>query len=105
MKLEHPYLIQPIDSFSPRIGELVVMMSYARYTTLAAAHDLNREQLDARPNGVSNSVGMLLAHIAAVEAWYQAYTFEGKEEPWDGPATFWVTWAGSTSKAMTSSTT
>ena len=30
---------------------------------------------------------MLLAHIAAVEAWYQAYTFEGKEAPWESPAT------------------
>ena len=87
MKLERPYLVQPLDAFSPRIGELVVMMTYTRDVTLWVSRKLTQEQLDARPNGVGNSIGMLLAHIAAVEAWYQAYTFEGKEEPWEGPAT------------------
>ena len=86
MTLEHPYLVKALDDFSPRIGELVVMMSYTRDTTLWAVHELTQEQLDARPHGVTNSIGMLLAHIAAVEAGYQAVTFGHGEETWDSPA-------------------
>ena len=86
MKLERPYLVKELGDFSPRVSELVVMMSYARDTTLWAARKLTQAQLDARPNGVSNSVGMLLAHIAAVEAGYQAVTFGDREETWDSPA-------------------
>ena len=79
MKLEHPYLVRPLDGFSPRIGELVVMMSYARTATLWVSRELTQEQLDARPDGFSNSVGMLLEHMAAVEVYYQVHTFEDRD--------------------------
>ena len=79
MTVEHPYLVQPLDGFSPRIGELVVMMNYARMATLWVSRDLTQEQLDARPNGFSNSVGMLLEHMAAVEVAYAASTFENRD--------------------------
>ena len=80
MNVEHPYLVQPLDGFSPRIGELVVMMSHARYTTLAAVRNLTVEQLDARPNGVGNSIGMLLEHMVAVEVAYSDITFENRTD-------------------------
>lgn len=86
MELKQPYLVHPLESFSPRISELVVMMSYARMTTLRAVHNLSQEQLDARPNEVTNSTGMLLAHMAAVEVGYGVHTFEARDYEWDSPA-------------------
>ena len=41
VKLERPYLVQPLDGFSPRIGELVVMMTYTRDATLWVFRKLN----------------------------------------------------------------
>ena len=88
MELEHPFLIQPLNPFSARISELVVMMSYARRTTLAAVRDLTQEQLDARPEGLQNSIGTLLEHAAAVETVYWFYTVkernltEEERAPW-----------------------
>ncbi len=55
------------------------MMSYARTTTLEAVKGLTREQLDHLHDLQSNSIGALLAHIAAVEFWYQLHTFEGRD--------------------------
>ena len=45
MTLEQPYLVKELGDFSPRIGELVVMMSYTRDTTLWAVRELTQEQL------------------------------------------------------------
>ncbi len=73
------YLIQDLSGFSPQIGRLVVMMSYARTTTLEAVKGLTREQLDHLHDLQSNSIGALLAHIAGVEFWYQLHTFEGRD--------------------------
>ena len=61
------YRILPQAEFTPRIGALVEMLAYARMTTLQDVQGMSTEQLDAVPPGFSNSVGMLLAHIAAVD--------------------------------------
>lgn len=82
------FLVKPKPGFSPRIGELVSMMNYARYTTLHAVQGLSVTQLDYLLDEESNSIGTLLYHFAAVETWYQAFTFEGRglsieeEAPW-----------------------
>ena len=86
MELEQPFLVDKLDGFSPRISELVVMMSYVRETTLYAVRNLSQVQLDARPDGAKNSIGMLLAHIAGVEAGYQAMTLENESFDWKAPA-------------------
>ena len=58
------------------IGRLVGMLMYARSTTLAAVEGLTMAQLDHLHDAESNSIGALLAHIAAVERSYQVLTFE-----------------------------
>jgi hypothetical protein len=73
-------LIADLPGFTPQISKLVSMMNYARWTTLRVVRDLNVEQLDHRPQGFENSIGALLEHIAAVEVYYQAFTFEGRME-------------------------
>lgn len=77
MELEHPYLIENVDGFTTHISRLICMMNYARWTTLQAVEGLSTTELDARPNNISNSIGMLLEHMAEVEMWYQANTFGG----------------------------
>jgi uncharacterized damage-inducible protein DinB len=73
------YRILPLAGYTPIIGRLVAMMSYARRTTLAAVEGLTTEQLDHVHDDRSNSIGALLAHIAAVERGYQIVTFEERE--------------------------
>ena len=69
------YLVAPIAGYTPQIGRLVSMMNYARRTTLDEVEGLSVEHLDYLHDPQSNSIGALLLHIAAVEAWYQAATF------------------------------
>ena len=71
-----PYRILPLTGYTPTIGRLVAMLSYARQTTLQVVEGLTREQLDHLHDERSNSIGALLAHIAAAERWYQLVTFE-----------------------------
>ena len=71
-----PFLIQQPPGFTPRIGELVVMMDYARHTTFRAVQGLTTSQLDHLHDPQSNTIGALLGHIAAVEVAYQVDTFE-----------------------------
>ncbi len=78
MTIEQPYLVTELEGFSPKIGNLVSMMSYARKTTLDAVYNLTTEQLDFLPAPSTNTIGMLLAHIAATEVAYQVDTFEGR---------------------------
>jgi uncharacterized damage-inducible protein DinB len=78
MQLAEPFFIGPTPGYSPGVGRLVAMMSFARWTTLRAAADLTVAQLDHLQDASSNSIGALLAHIAAVEVAYQRITFEGR---------------------------
>jgi uncharacterized damage-inducible protein DinB len=54
----------------------VGILLYARQTTLAAVEGLSIAELDHLQDDSSNSIGALLAHIAAVERGYQCVTFE-----------------------------
>ena len=72
-------LIGGVPGFTPQIGRLVSMMNYTRQTTFSSVDGLETEQLDYLHDAQSNSIGALLLHIAAVETWYQAATFFGRE--------------------------
>jgi uncharacterized damage-inducible protein DinB len=71
--------ILPLPGYTPTIGRLVAMLTYARDTTLAAVNGLTLGQLDHLHDARSNTIGALLAHIAAVERGYQVVTFEERE--------------------------
>lgn len=79
LQSERAYRIEPEPQYTPHIGALAEMMNYARLTTLQAVEGLSVEQLDAVPEGFGNSIGMLLAHIAAVDRAYQIWSFEGRD--------------------------
>lgn len=75
---ERAYRIEPESQYTPQIGALVEMMNYTRLTTLQAVEGLTTEQLDTVPEGFGNSIGMLLAHIAAVDRLHHHVSFEGR---------------------------
>jgi uncharacterized damage-inducible protein DinB len=70
------FRLEPLPGYTPTIGRLVGILLYARKTTLAAVDGLSIAELDHLHDGSSNSIGALLAHIAAVERGYQCVTFE-----------------------------
>jgi uncharacterized damage-inducible protein DinB len=74
--LPGPLRIEPIAGYSPTVGRLVGMLTYARSTTLAAVEGLTVAELDHLYDATSNSIGALLAHMNAVERSYQILTFE-----------------------------
>jgi uncharacterized damage-inducible protein DinB len=71
--------IVPVPVYAPTIGRLVNMLTYVRQGLLATVEGLSRDQLDYLHDARSNTIGALLAHAAAVERWYQVFTFEGRE--------------------------
>ena len=79
MSEENPFLIGDEQDVSPQVNGLIGMLRYARKTTLGAVKGLSVEDLDHLHDPNSNSIGALLSHMAAVEAWYQANTFDLRE--------------------------
>ncbi len=84
--IQNPLAFEDLPGYTPHLSRLVAMMHYVRQTTLHAASGLSIPQLDylAYPQG--NSIGMLLAHIAAVEEGYYLMTVAGQEVDWETPA-------------------
>ncbi|WP_052807191.1 DinB family protein [Risungbinella massiliensis] len=72
------YLIQKKEDYCQEIGHLVSMMNYVRDRTKRTVDGLSIEQLDMVVEKDGNSIGALLLHMAAVEVYYQALTFEGR---------------------------
>lgn len=80
MSKPSPFLLTDQVGFTPHISRLVSMMNYARRTTLEMVKGLTIEELDFLPSPDGNTIGMLLEHSAAVEAYYQVFSFDGGDE-------------------------
>jgi len=76
--IENPYCIEPIEGYTPQLGQLIKMMNYARITTIESVYGLTNEQIDFQFSANSNSIGALLAHIAAVEECFLIGTTENR---------------------------
>ena len=61
-----PLRIEPLPGYTPTIGRLVGMLSYARSMTLAAVEGLTLRDLDHLQDAESNSIGALLGGPARV---------------------------------------
>ena len=70
------FRLEPLPGYTSTVGRLVGILLYARQTTLSAVAGLSIAELDHLQDDSSNSIGALLAHIAAVERGYQYITFE-----------------------------
>lgn len=72
-------MIENIEGFTPQMSKLVSMMNYTRVTTEEAIRGLTVDQLDFHLDDQSNSIGMLLQHMASVEKAFQIMTFEQRD--------------------------
>lgn len=79
MDKQQLFIIDKKENLSIEFSKLVSMMDYTRETTLAEVSELSIDQLDYLIHKEANSIGMLLAHMAAVEEAYQIDTFEKRD--------------------------
>ncbi|GAK02177.1 hypothetical protein JCM19037_394 [Geomicrobium sp. JCM 19037] len=56
------------DGYDKGIGELVYMLQHTRMMTEFEVAELTEKQLDYLLDPTSNSIGMLLQHIASIES-------------------------------------
>lgn len=73
------YTIKPLEGFTEKIGELAFMLEHSRDVTLNDIAGLQKSELDYIDGTGSNSIGGLLAHIAAIEKVHQLISFEGRD--------------------------
>jgi hypothetical protein len=72
-------IIGPKEGYSPQIGTLVSMMNWLRPQIVATAKNMTTEQLDWLLDAKANTIGALLYHLAASDAFYHEHTFNGLE--------------------------
>lgn len=79
LNIQTLYVIDQKEGLSLEFSKLVSMMNYTRVTTMEEVRNLSVEELDFLYDEKANSIGMLLAHMAAVERAYQIETFENRD--------------------------
>lgn len=72
-----PWVIGPKPGFTPEIGTLTSMMAFTRMQVMQAVKGLSVADLDFLLDNKANTIGALLQHLAATEAFYQANSFDG----------------------------
>jgi uncharacterized damage-inducible protein DinB len=73
------YLIGPIKGYTPHIGTLITMLNNMSSRIASEVKNLSQTQIDWQEDERSNSIGALMIHMAATEAYYQVATFENRE--------------------------
>ena len=71
-------ILLPNEDYDSHIGMLVSQMNYTRNVTLQIVRDLIPKELDFYVDEKSNSIGMLLFHIAGSEFYFQKPLFYGR---------------------------
>ena len=72
-------IIGPREGFSPQIGTLVSMMGWLRPEIPGTVKGMTTLQLDWLLDSKANTIGALLYHLAATDAFYHEHTFKGLE--------------------------
>jgi hypothetical protein len=72
-------VIGPREGYSPQIGTLVSMMEFMRAQVINNTKGLTVEQLDWLMDDKANTIGAMLNHLAATDAFYHENTFKGAE--------------------------
>jgi viroplasmin and RNaseH domain-containing protein len=79
MDMQTLFVIDQKDGLGLEFSKLVSMMNFTRVTTIEEVKDLTVEELDFLYDDEANSIGMLLAHMTAVEKAYQIESFENRD--------------------------
>lgn len=72
-------LIGPIKGYTPQIGTLITMLNNLSKRVEVAVNMLNEKETDHLMDDKANTIGSLVMHLAAAEAYYQVFTFENRE--------------------------
>lgn len=85
--------IKPAEGYSPQIGIMVDMLEEIKGLIEEQTRDLNQQQTDFLFDEQANSIGAMIKHIAATEAYLQVETLEGRQ--WtDEERSFWAVGGG-----------
>ena len=77
-KTRSPYYIGPIEGYDPQIGTLITMLDNLSFRVEQYVKNFDQRQTDWLLNEKANSIGALIMHLAASEAYYQVFTFENR---------------------------
>jgi hypothetical protein len=72
-----PWIIGPQPGFTPEIGTLVSMLSFTRMQVVHNTKGMSTADLDFLLDSKANTIGALLNHLAATDAFYHANVFGG----------------------------
>jgi len=72
------FVIGTRDGYEGEVGVVVSMLQNARQYLHCAVRDLDTAALDARPGGAVNTIGSILAHLAAAEIMLGLRAFENR---------------------------
>lgn len=82
------YEIKPENGYSLQIGLMVDMLEDLKDRITEMTRDLDQAETDYLFDAKANSIGALIMHVVATEAYYQVETLEGSA--WtDEEAAFW----------------
>ena len=73
------YEMKPAEGYSPNIGIMVNMLEDLKIRITEQVKDLNQAETDFEFDEKANSIGALVMHLVATEAYYQIETLEGRQ--------------------------
>ncbi|MGK4566293.1 DinB family protein [Flavobacterium sp. 3HN19-14] len=68
-----------VDGASPKIADMISMLEDLKDRVENKVKNMSQYELDYLHDENANRIGSLIMHLAAAEAYYQVYTFEGRE--------------------------
>lgn len=68
-----------VEGASPQIGAMISMLEDLKDRVENKVKNMSQYELDYLHDEKANRIGSLIMHLAAAEAYYQVYTFEGRE--------------------------
>lgn len=87
------YEIKPAEGYTPRIGLMVAMLEDLKVRITEQVVELNQTETDFLFDEKANSIGSLVMHLVATEAYYQVESLEDRQWTEDESA-FWMIGAG-----------
>ena len=74
---DESWVIGPKPGFTPEIGTLTSMLAFTRMQVLASTKGMSQADLDFLIDSNANTIGALLNHLAATDAYYHLNSFGG----------------------------
>jgi uncharacterized damage-inducible protein DinB len=74
---DESWVIGPKPGFTPEIGTLTSMLAFTRMQVLASTKGMSQADLDFLVDSKANTIGALLNHLAATDAYYHLNSFGG----------------------------